>query len=410
MKNYCRREFLKFGTALPLALQSLDLRADERPGSGTPPKRIMFICDSLGFHAPNFFPAKRGDLSTSKYLQGMVAHEKMTVFENLFHPGMETSNHDSEKSFLTGAPSPEATNFMNTISLDQVFARQMGGGTRFPFLPLSIYDRGWGCSWNDRGVAIPPLHDETQIFDKLFGEEDLTAKRRQIHNDQQIVASLHRDMEQLRTGDGDHSKIESYRTVISELEEQLRHEEFWLKTKKPEVPNTLIEDPEFAFSAKVRNLFELSKLAFQTDSTRVITLSLDWIYGAITVPGATGGWHTLSHHAGKADALNKLGRIEMDILKHVNQFLLELDQIKEADGTLLDHTTVVIGSNFGDSSNHTCSNLPIIVAGGGFRHQTHTVLERPMPLCNLYLELLHNHQIDVGSFGSSTKDLGLLKA
>ena len=102
--------------------------------------------------------------------------------------------------------------------------------------------------------------------------------------------------------------------------------------------------------------------------------------------------------------------IEMDILKHLNQFLLELDQIKEGDGTLLDHTTVVIGSNFGDSSNHTCSNLPIIVAGGGFRHQTHTVLERPMPLCNLYLELLHHHQIDVGSFGSSTKDLGLLKA
>lgn len=197
--------------------------------------------------------------------------------------------------------------------------------------------------------------------------------------------------------------------MIAELEAQLKHEEFWLKTKKPEVPNTLNTDQKFAFSTKICNLLELSKLAFQTDSTRVITLSLDWIYGAISVPGATGGWHTLSHHSGKADALAKLSRIEADIVKHLNQFLSFLDQIKEGEGTLLDHTTVVIGSNFGDSSNHTCDNLPTIVAGGGYRHQAHTVLEKPTPLCNLYLELLHQHNIDVGSFGNSTKDLGMLK-
>ena len=409
MKQYRRREFLKFGVALPLAMQSLNARAASAPGVKAPPKRVIFICNSLGFYEPNFFPTKWGDLTSSKYLKEMAVREKMTVFQNFFHPGMETSNHDSEKSFLTGAPSPEATNFTNTISLDQILAREMGGDTRFPYLSFSIYDRGWGCSWNDRGVAIPPMHDERQIFERLFGEEDLSAKRQQIVNDQQIVKSLHRDMEQIKKKGGDASKIESYRTVISELEAQLKHEEFWLKTKKPEVPNTLSDDQEFAFSTKVRNLFELSKLALQTDSTRVITLSLDWIYGAIKVPGATGGWHTLSHHGGKADALGKLSRIEVDIVKHLDRFLTELDQIEEGEGSLLDHTTVVIGSNFGDSSNHTCNNLPTIVAGGGYRHQAHTVLEKPTPLCNLYLELLHKHNVDLGSFGSSKKDLGLLK-
>lgn len=409
MKQYRRREFLKFGVALPLALHSLNARVASAPGVKAPPKRVIFICNSLGFYEPNFFPTKRGDLTTSKYLKEMAVREKMTIFQNLFHPGMETSNHDSEKSFLTGAPSPEATNFINTISVDQILAREMGGDTRFPYLSFSIYDRGWGCSWNDRGVAIPPMHDERQIFERLFGEEDLSAKRQQIENDQQIVKSLYRDMEQIKKKGGDASKIESYRTVISELEAQLKHEEFWLKTKKPEVPNTLSDDQEFAFSTKVRNLFELSKLALQTDSTRVITLSLDWIYGAIKVPGATGGWHTLSHHGGKADALGKLSRIEVDIVKHLDRFLAELDQIDEGKGSLLDHTTVVIGSNFGDSSNHTCNNLPTIVAGGGYRHQAHTVLEKPTPLCNLYLELLHKHNVDLGSFGSSKKDLGLLK-
>jgi len=410
MKPLTRKDFLKVGAALPLALQSLSLRAAQKPKSATPPKRVMFICNSLGFYEPNFFPQTRGDLSSSQYLAGMKTKDKMTVFQNLFHPGMETSNHDSEKSFLTGVPRPEAANFTNTISLDQILARHMGGDTRFPFLPLSIYDRGWGCSWNSRGVAIPTLYEETKIFDKLFGKEDLQAKRQQILDDQQVVRSLYRDLKQLKRSGGNGAKIDSYRTVIAELEAKLEHEKFWLDTKKPQVPNTLSEDQEYAFSTKVRNLLELSKLAFQTDSTRVITFSMDWIYGAIKVPGATGGWHTLSHHAGNSEKLDKLVRIELDLLKRLNQFLSDLDSIPEGNGTLLDHTTVVIGSNFGDSSDHTCNNLPTIVAGGGYRHQAHTVLEKPTPLCNLYLELLHKFNIDQGQFGSSKMDMDLLKA
>lgn len=412
MSGTSRRQFLKCGAALPLAMHSLNLRAATKPKS--PPRRIMFICNSLGFYKPNFFPKNRGDLSTSPYLKDLKTKDKLTVFENLYHPGMETSNHDSEKSFLTGAPKPEAPNFVNSISLDQVLAREMGGETRSPFLPLSIYDRGWGCSWNSRGVAIPPLHDEIQVFNKLFGEEDLTAKRRQIENDQHVIECLKRDMRQLEAQSASHrnhaSKIDSYRNVIAELEKQIEHEAFWLKTRKPAVPNTLSEDPEFAFSAKIRNMLELSKLAFQTDSTRVITFSMDWIYGAIKVPGATGGWHTLSHHGGKQDKLEPLSRIERDIIKHLNQFLMGLDAIKEGDGTLLDHTTVVIGSNFGDASNHTCNNLPTIVAGGGYRHQLHTVSEKSKPLCNLWLELLREHNVDAGRFGSSNGDASLLRA
>ncbi|MDP6718580.1 MAG: DUF1552 domain-containing protein, partial [Pirellulaceae bacterium] len=204
------------------------------------------------------------------------------------------------------------------------------------------------------------------------------------------------------------AKLDTYRNVIAELTKQLEHESFWLNAKKPDVPNTLSKDPEFEFSTKINNLLELSKLAFQTDSTRVITFSMDWIYGAIKVPGVTGGWHTLSHHGGKQHMIEQLSRIEMDIIKHLNQFLKDLDKVREGDGTLLDHTTVVIGSNFGDASNHTCNNLPTIVAGGGYRHQTHTVPKQPMPLCNLWLELLHKHNIDVGHFGSSDRDANLL--
>ena len=141
MRNISRKEFLRVGAALPLAMNSLSLRAEDR--KKPPPKRIIFICSCLGFYEPYFFPGKEGDLSSSDYLKGMKTKEKMTVFQNLFHPGMDTSNHDSEKSFLTGTPSPESPTFVNGMSLDQVLARQMGGDTRFPFLNFSIYDRGW---------------------------------------------------------------------------------------------------------------------------------------------------------------------------------------------------------------------------------------------------------------------------
>ena len=408
MNTISRKEFLKFGAALPLAMNSLNLGAASNNKQA--PKRIIFVNSSLGFYEPYFFPKKQGDLSTSNYLKGIRTKEKVTVFQNLFHPGMETSNHDSEKSFLTGTPNPESSNFVNGISLDQVLVKEMGDVTRFPFLNFSIYDRGWGCSWNDRGSAIPPMHNEEKIFEMLFKEEDLKSKKQQLRNDQNILDCLRRDLLQLKKRNSNQFKLDHYNSVISELEVRLNHEKFWLETKKPRVKNSLSEDNEFKFSNKIRNLFELSKLAFQTDSTRVITFSMDWIYGAIKVPGTTGGWHTLSHHGGRKDVIEKLSRIETDTLKHFENFLFELDQIKEGDRTLLDNTTVVMGSNFGDSSNHTCNNLPMIVAGGGYQHENHTLIEKPTPLCNLYLELLHKHNVDIGSFGSSEKDMNLLKA
>ena len=101
-----RRKFLKVGAALPLALHAL--RAGASANEDPPPRRIIFICNSLGFYKRNFFPTQPGQLDSSHYLKEVELQDKVTVFENLYHPGirMETSNHDSEKSFLTGAPHP----------------------------------------------------------------------------------------------------------------------------------------------------------------------------------------------------------------------------------------------------------------------------------------------------------------
>ena len=97
IENLDRRNFLKFGAAFPLALKILETRSPAKKTA--PPKRIIFICNSLGFYKPYFFPRQAGDLATSDYLKELDTQEKLTVFQNLFHPGMETSNHDSEKAF-----------------------------------------------------------------------------------------------------------------------------------------------------------------------------------------------------------------------------------------------------------------------------------------------------------------------
>jgi hypothetical protein len=252
------------------------------------------------------------------------------------------------------------------------------------------------------------MHDEEQIFEMLFGAEDLQTKKQQLDTDTRILEALQRDLDMLRATGKGLDQNETYSSVIRELRSQIERETYWLSTNKPVVDKSLSVDREYEFSTKVQNLFELAKLAFRTDSTRVITISLDWIYGAIKVPGATGGWHTLSHHGGNPELLSSLSCVERDILKHFDQFLWDLDHIAEGDGSLLDHTTIVLGSNFGNSSDHTCNELPILVAGGGYRHQGHRVLDRQTPLCSLYLELLHRHDVDVGKFGSSQRDMRLL--
>ena len=106
----------------------------------------------------------------------------------------------------------------------------------------------------------------------------------------------------------------------------------------------------------------------------------------------------------------QLSCIEMDIMRRFNQFLMELKSIPEGQGSLLDHTTVVLGSNFGNASDHTCHRLPILVAGGGHKHQQHIKVEEKTPLCNLWLELLNAHNIDAGRFGSSQQSMRLLGA
>lgn len=391
--------------ASSMAAGSLPLIGNSKAVAKNPPKRIIFICSSLGFMEKNFFPKKQGDFKSSKYLKDMKTLDKMTVFENFYHPGMKTSNHDSEKSLLTSAPTPESANFKNTISIDQALARTMGVETRFPSLTLGISDRGWGQSWNETGSAIPSTYKEEVLYNQLFGKEDSQEVRKQLQKDQLVINCLKQEVSMLRKQGASSGAAKRYERNLEQLEKQIDRQRYWISQQKPAIANTLNKDQKYPFSTRIKNLLQLSKQAFQTDSTRVISLSLEFVEGAIKVPGVTAAWHGLSHKHGDAN----LGLIESDILDSVGQFIDDLDQIKEGQGTLLDNTTVVLTTNFGNAANHTHYNLPTIVAGGGYKHQGYFKTPEKTPLSNLYLELLHKHDIDAGQFGSSVKDMNVLK-
>ena len=154
-------------------------------------------------------------------------------------------------------------------------------------------------------------------------------------------------------------------------------------------------------------MFDLIHLALQTDSTRLITILL---LGTSLVPpiqGVSLGHHDLSHHGQDPNKIEQLRMIELEKMKTLRDFLAKLKKTKEEGDTLLDRTMVFFSSNLGNASNHSTKNLPVLLAGGGFKHGQHLAFDRkePPPLCNLYVSMLQRLGIEADRFGSSTGTL-----
>jgi hypothetical protein len=145
-------------------------------------------------------------------------------------------------------------------------------------------------------------------------------------------------------------------------------------------------------------------LALQSDSTRTITYQLSGMNAVPTIPGVNGDWHGLSHHGKDPKKIEELKIIEEAELEAFDEFLSKLRAIDENGRTLLDHTAVLFGSNLGNASSHDWHNLPIIVAGGGYKHGSYVAhdAKNNTPLANLFVELAQRMGVETDSFGSSS--------
>jgi len=415
--NIPRRTFLRTA-GISLALPWLDVFAvdPKRASASAAPRRLVCICAPLGLHPDNFFPQQPGkDYAPSPYLEILNEfRDDMTVISGLAHAGMGSSfAHQASASFLTGVPGAGRPGFRNAISLDQSAADHIGTQTRFPSLALSGEGSG-GLSWTRTGALIPADNAPSKVFARLFLEgraDEVQEQVRRLEDGRSILDDVGDQAKSMRStlGSEDRDKLDEYLTSVRELEQRMVNDESWAKKPKPKVdakPPTDIPNAADLIG-RTRLLFDLTHLALQTDSTRLITIMLAGSTFAPPIPGVSLGHHDLSHHGKDPSKLGQLKIVEVETMKTVRDLLAKLRQSKEDSSTLLDRTTVFLGSNLGDGSSHSTKNLPVLLAGGGFRHGQHLPFnaDNPPPLCNLYVSMLQRLGIEAGKFGTSTGTL-----
>jgi len=415
--NIERRRFLR-ATGVSLALPWLDLLAAEakRPSASATPRRMVCICAPLGLHPDYFFPQQAGrSYALSPYLEILGEfRDKFTVVSGLAHAGMGSSfAHQASASFLTGVPGAGRPGFRNAISLDQFAAEHIGTQTRFSSLALSGEGAG-GLSWTRTGALIPADNSPAKVFARLFLEgksEEVKEQMRRLEDGRSILDDVGDQAKSVRSklGGEDRDKLDEYLTSIRELERRMVNDQSWARKPKPKVdvkPPTDVTNTADLIS-RTRLLFDLTHLALQTDSTRLITIMLGGSTYAPPIQGVTLGHHDLSHHGKDPSKLAQLKIVEVETMKTVRDLLMRLKQSKEDSSTLLDRTSVFLGSNLGDGSSHSTSNLPVLLAGGGFKHGQHLHFDpkNPPPLCNLYVNLLQGLGIETDKFGTSAGTL-----
>lgn len=411
-----RRQFLRAaGVSLALPLFDRFAAAQVPVADGGPRRRMVCICLPLGLHAPNFFPTNGGaDYENTPYLELLQGlRDDFTVISGLSHPGMSSGfAHQATASFLTGVPGAGRPGFRNSISVDQLAAEQIGDQTRFRSLTLS--GEGLGLSWTRTGAIVPANNSPAKVFARLFLEgspQEVRAQVRRLESGRSILDDVRGQADALRDelGSGDREKLDEYLTSVRELERRLVSDEAWCKMPKPKVDVPPPQDiPNAAdLIGRTRLLFDLAHLALQTDSTRLVTIMLPGSTYAPPIPGVSLGHHDLSHHGKDPGKLEQLKIVEVESLKTIRDLLQKLKDSQEEGGSLLDSTMVFVGSNLGDASSHSTKNLPVLLAGGGFRHGQHLAFDPhdPPPLCNLYVSMLQRLGLEIDKFGTSTGTL-----
>jgi BMFP domain-containing protein YqiC len=269
-------------------------------------------------------------------------------------------------------------------------------------------------SWTGAGVLIPCEEKATEVYRRLFlqgSKEEIERQVRQLQLGQSIVDVVAGQAKALqgKVGARDRDRLDQYFTGVRELEQRLKMAQEWERRPKPSVSTALPLDPASprGYMEKVRLMYDMARLAFETDSSRLVTLMLDSVNSpAIEVDGAeiTDGYHNLSHHGRSATKLAQLQAIDEWHMKLLANLFADLKSVAEANDTLFDRTMILYGSNLGNANTHVTTNLPVLFAGGGFKHGQHLAFdqERNYPLPNLLLSMLQRLGLEVDSFSTSS--------
>ncbi len=379
------------------------------------PMRMVCIGNLLGFYPETFFPKNAGaDYDLPASIESLKPHQKdFTIFSGLDH-GVK-GGHFAMSSFLSGVRTADAKGMPEgNITVDQRAAETLGGATRFPTLALgSESGIHGGClmSWTRSGTRVPPISTPRELFRKLFvsdGAADVAASLDRLDLKDSILDAVQGDAKSLQRhlGQRDKEKLEEYFTSVRDVEKQIELRRNWAHVPKPDPKIDEPKNNDFVSDLPV--MYDLIALALQTDSTRIATFEIGGDFEAAAFD-LKSSYHSLSHHGMREEAIRALNKMERYQTEQFARFLAKLKSIEDGAGTLLDHSMVLFGSGMGNANSHTNSNLPIILAGGGFKHGEHKAypakgLNR-QPLCNLYLSMLQRFGAELETFGTSNSTL-----
>ncbi len=400
-RSFLSRRALLRGAGVTIALPLLDAMQPafaNEPDSSSP-RRMVAIETNMGILPQYFFPDKAGtDYAPSPYLERLAGlQNQMTIFSGVSLPGV-TGAHAAERCFLTGTPHPERGGFRNGVSLDQFAAEQIGNQTRYPSLVLAMSNENPTLSFTRSGAPIPAEKSPRNLFQRLFIQgrpEEIEARvqsLRQGRSTLDFVAAQSRRLKRSLSA-ADQQRMEQYLTAVRDLEQRLHSAQQWEYRPKPKVQANLPEDNKDPrqFVERSRMMFDVIKLALQTDSSRIVSLFID-----------TTVIHNITHHGNRPEVLQELRGHEERQFDALNEFLSTLQETKEEDASLLDRSMVLYGTCMGSANSHSNVNLPVLLAGGGFKHGQHLVFdtENNYPLSNLYVSMLQRLGIAVDEFST----------
>lgn len=416
MKNfYDRRRFLR-GAGVTMALPAFEAlsptsRATAK-GAGSPVKRFVCLSNNYGVYQKAFFPdpSQQGaGYEMPETLGPLEKHRKdITIFSHLDH-GF-TGGHAGVPVLLSGVRPFLAHNYHEgNISLDQKLAEHHGAATRFPSMTLGCRERNL-LSFTRTGVQVPSI-DLRAAYRAMFFEDSAQQKITAAERFKRHHSILDVVLEQAKSLNGtlgkrDQEKLEEYFDSVRTLEKKMARQEPWIGRPKPK---TEVEEPApgNGIEEQLKATIEIIALALQTDSTRAITLSSGFVNGDF---GLNGGYHGFSHHGERPEpvaALKKIEGFQIAMMAYLID-LLKAQEDRINGGTLFDHTTILFGCGMA-TGTHSTRNLPLVLAGGGFRHGEHKVYPaqdgQRVPAANLLLSILQHAGLEVDRFGSSSGTL-----
>ncbi len=423
MASIPRRNVLR-GLGIAIALPGFaSLKAESVNGSNRSTRRFVCVSPNYGMNPAGFFPTETGsEYRMPDLLQSLESHrESLSLFTNLDHPGVG-GGHGCSNTFLNGVELKNTKDDpQRLLSLDQLLAEKIGQKSRFPSMLLG----SGGISWSRAGIRLPTQADPVSVFNSLFVDDSAKAKQQQrrfLDEDTSILDVVGEDARSLRRrlAQTDQQKLDQYLTSIREVERKLIRQAEWLDIRKPRVKDDVIRggddddtivDLQYPYNTSV--MYDLMVLALQTNSTNVICFGHPGGNRLFPFEGITLGYHSLTHHGKRPELLKELSIIERFYAKEFSAFLGKLKEAHDTDGRpLLDSTAVLFGSGMGNASSHSSRNLPVLLAGGGFRHGNHHRFERHQrdgrPLGDLFVSILQQFEIEQDQFSNHGGNLNHL--